>query len=225
MTISVKIKNPVCPLCKTLECNVFFHDKCRDYFQCPTCCLIFVPPGQFLSIDEERAEYDLHENIPDDPAYRRFLGRLFLPMQERIKADSCGLDFGSGPGPTLSLMFEECGHLMEIYDKFYAKNPRVLEKQYDFITATEVVEHLRNPEAALSRLWECLKTGGWFGIMTKLAIGKTAFAQWHYKNDLTHVCFFSRDTFRWLAGRWQANLVFIDKDVILFNKPKKTDIF
>ncbi len=215
--------NPVCPLCKKSECKVFFQDSHRNYFQCPTCCLIFVQPDQFLSADDEKAEYDLHENIPDDPGYRKFLSRLFVPIQERIEADSCGLDFGSGPGPTLSLMFEEAGHLMEIYDKFYAENPLVLENQYDFITATEVVEHLHDPQAILDRLWKCLKVGGWLGIMTKLVNGENAFAQWHYKNDLTHVCFFSCETFRWLAGRWQADLVFLDKDVILFNK-KITDI-
>ncbi|MBC2714777.1 MAG: class I SAM-dependent methyltransferase [Desulfobacteraceae bacterium] len=224
LTVNPHIKNPVCPLCKIPGSNVFFSDRHRDYFQCRTCCLIFVPPDQFLSADDEKAEYDLHENIPGDPAYRRFLNRLFTPIQERIQANSRGLDFGSGPGPTLSLMFEESGYLMEIYDKFYAKNSQALEKQYDFITATEVVEHLHNPEKTLARLWGCLKTSGWFGIMTKLAIGKKAFAQWHYKNDLTHVCFFSRRTFAWLAGRWQADLVLLDKDVILFNKPKITDI-
>jgi hypothetical protein len=210
--------NPVCPLCKTSDCKAYFADRRRDYFQCPTCCLIFVLPDQFLSVDDEKAEYDLHDNKPDDPGYRRFLSRLFVPMQERIKANSCGLDFGSGPGPVLSLMFEESGHFMEIYDKFYAKNLWVLEKQYGFITATEVVEHLHDPEKTLDRLWGCLKPGGWFGIMTKLAIGKEAFAQWHYKNDLTHVCFFSCETFRWLAGQWQANLIFFGKDVMLFQK-------
>jgi len=218
LTISLEIKNPVCSLCKTSDCNAYFADRCRDYFQCHTCSLIFVPPHQFLSVDDEKAEYDLHENIPDNKGYRRFLSRLFVPLQERIKPDSSGLDFGSGPGPTLSLMLEEAGHLMEIYDKFYARNPRALEKQYDFITATEVLEHLHDPEATLGRLWECLKTGGWFGIMTKLAIGKAAFAQWHYKNDPTHVCFFSRATCRWLADQWQADLVFVGKDVLLFHK-------
>ena len=42
--------------------------------------------------------------------YRKFLSRMFKPMMERIEPDSYGLDFGSGPGPTLNLMFEEEGH-------------------------------------------------------------------------------------------------------------------
>jgi hypothetical protein len=209
---------PVCPLCKTPAGDAFFFEKRRNYFQCSTWNLIFVPPEYFLSADDEKAEYDLHENKPDDPGYRRFLSRLFVPMHERIKAGSHGLDFGSGPGPTLSLMFEEAGHQMEIYDKFYAKNPDVLDQQFSFITATEVVEHLHHPGQTLDRLWECLKNGGWLGIMTKLSIGQKAFSQWHYKDDFTHVCFFSRGTFKWQADQWQADLVFIADDVVLIQK-------
>ena len=126
--------------------------------------------------------------------------------------------FGSGPGPTLSVMFEEIGHSMVIYDHFYARESSALEKQYDFITATEVVEHLHNPGIELDRLWSCLKPGGSLGIMTKLSPDREAFARWHYKTDATHVCFFSKTTFEWLSLKWQAELVFFGKDAIIFYK-------
>jgi SAM-dependent methyltransferase len=208
----------ICPNCKTADGTRFHQDGRRDYFRCQTCSLVFVPPSQLLSAEEEKARYDLHRNSPDDRDYRRFLGRVFIPMQERIAPESLGLDFGSGPGPTLSVMFEQAGHSMAIYDHFYARDPSVLEGRYDFITATEVVEHLHNPEGDLDKLWSCLKPGGWLGIMTKLALGREAFANWHYINDPTHVCFFSRTTFEWLARKWQAKVTFADKDVILFHK-------
>jgi len=197
---------------------MFYQDSHRDYFRCQICNLVFVPSAQFLSAEDEKARYDLHQNSPDDQDYRRFLSRIFIPMQELLAPGSRGLDFGSGPGPTLSKMFEEVGHSMAIYDHFYARNSSVLEKQYDFITATEVVEHLHNPKKELDRLWACLKPGARLGIMTKLALDREAFARWHYKNDPTHVCFFSRLTFEWLAAQWQAELTFADKDVILFHK-------
>jgi hypothetical protein len=54
--------------------------------------------------------------------------------------------------------------------------------------------------------------------MTKLVQDYEAFARWHYKNDDTHICFFSRSTFEWLADQWQAELTFAGKDVILFYK-------
>lgn len=208
----------ICPLCRAADVSKAYQDRHRDYFLCRTCHLVFVPSEQFLSVEDEKARYDLHQNTPDDPRYRRFLSRLFIPMQERLVPGSHGLDFGSGPGPTLSVMFEEVGHSMATYDQFYAREPSVLEKQYDFITATEVLEHLHNPRKELDRLWDLLKPGGSLGVMTQLVLEGKAFVSWYYKNDPTHVCFFSRSTFEWLAAQWQAELTFADKDVFLFYK-------
>ena len=109
---------------------------------------------------------------------------------------------------------------MEIFDKFYASDEQVFNQKYDFITATEVVEHLRNPQKELERLWGCLKEGGCLGIMTKLALGLEEFKNWHYKNDMTHICFFSKETFQWLADQWNADISFVEKDVILLHRRK-----
>jgi hypothetical protein len=208
----------VCPLCGISAAHSYHQDQHRDYFQCSCCSLVFVPPEQFLSAQQEKAQYDLHENRPDDPNYRRFLSRLFNPMQTRIRPGDRGLDFGSGPGPTLSLMFAEVGHAMTIYDPFYAPDLSALEAQYEFITATEVIEHLHQPARDLNKLWSCLKPGGTLGIMTKLALNQEAFRKWHYKNDPTHVCFFTRASLAWLGAQWQAELSFAAQDVILLGK-------
>lgn len=207
-----------CPLCKAEKVLDFFQDKRRKYMRCEVCNMVFVPPSQFISKADEKRRYDFHQNSPDDLNYRRFLSRIFLPMQNCLNPGSCGLDFGSGPEPTLSLMFEEAGHFMTIFDYFYKNVPSALEKQYDFITATEVVEHLHDPIMELERLWECLKEGGRLGIMTNHSPDQDVFSGWHYKNDLTHVCFFSEFTFKWLAERWNSDLTFVDKDVAIFQK-------
>ena len=206
-----------CPLCRTSEGRPFHQDS-REYFRCPVCLLVLVPSHQFLTPEDEKAEYDSHENSADDPRYRRFLGRLFVPLSQRLSPESCGLDFGSGPGPTLSVMFEEAGHSMEIYDPFYAPDIKPLQQRYDFITASEVVEHLHHPRRELERLWSCLKPNGSLGIMTKRVIDREAFSRWHYKDDPTHVCFYSTETFRWLADHWRARLTVPENDVVLFMK-------
>ena len=208
-----------CPLCDSGGSAQPYHqDKLREYYWCPICHLVFVPPDQHLSPQEEKAQYDLHQNSPDDLDYRQFLSHLFLPMQEQLSPGSHGLDFGSGPGPTLSVMFEEAGHTMKLYDHFYAHDPSVFSHQYDFITATEVLEHLHHPNTVLMRLWQILKPEGRLGIMTKLRPSGESFPDWHYKNDPTHVCFFSPPTFKWLAARWGAHLIFHEHDVIMFSK-------
>lgn len=209
-----------CPLCETSVNEIFYQGKVRTYFRCGVCHLTFVPPEQFLSSSEEKRRYESHENSPEDEAYRKFLSRLFIPLEKCVSSGSHGLDFGSGPGPTLSVMFEEAGYSMALYDAFFAKDPAALKKKYNFITATEVLEHLHEPGRVLERLWDCLEPGGWFGIMTKLALDLEAFSKWHYKSDPTHVCFFSKETFVWLAKKWQASTMFVGDDVIIFQKIK-----
>jgi len=164
------------------------------------------------------ARYDLHCNSSSDDGYCGFLKRLFDPLNSRLSLHSAGLDFGSGPGPALSKMFEDHGHSMMLYDPFYADDPSAFETAYDFITATEVFEHLHEPGMEADRIWKCLKPGGWLGIMTNPVPADEAFADWYYIRDITHVCFFSNESFRWLAERWNAELTIIEPDVILFRK-------
>src|SRR5690606_3632388 len=135
----------------------------------------------------EKAHYDLHQNSPHDPGYRGYLGRLFQPMVKRLAPTASGLDFGCGPGRTLSVMFEESGSRVRLYDPYYARDEQALARSYDFVTATEVVEHFSAAGEELDRLWSLLKPGGCLGIMTKLALDKAAFSRWHYKNDPTHI--------------------------------------
>ncbi|MCP5171508.1 MAG: class I SAM-dependent methyltransferase [Pseudomonadales bacterium] len=206
-----------CPLC-FCESQRFCQDDTREYQQCRNCKLVFVPEAFHLTAEEEKAQYDLHENSPDDNAYRAFLSRLYLPMLELLPKNSLGLDFGSGPGPTLSIMFEEAGHRMALFDIFYAQDKTVLTRCYDFITATEVVEHLARPADIFTRLWGILKPGGWLGIMTKRVQNRAAFAHWHYKNDPTHIAFYSNATFCWLADELGAELYLMAPDVVLMRK-------
>jgi 2-polyprenyl-3-methyl-5-hydroxy-6-metoxy-1,4-benzoquinol methylase len=180
---------------------------------------VFVPARYHLSASDEKAHYDLHQNHPGNEGYRRFLSRLFAPIRARVSVPARGLDFGSGPGPTLSVMFAEAGYDIAIYDPYYAADPSVWQRRYDFITASEVVEHLYAPGPVMTRLFDLLEPGGWLGLMTKLVTDRAAFGSWHYKNDPTHVCFFSRETWQWWARRMGADLTFIGKDVILLRKP------
>ncbi len=216
-------ENHMCPLCGDRGVVPYHRDKVREYLNCRVCDLVFVPPAWHLSAADEKAHYDLHDNRPDDPGYRRFLDRLFTPLNERLAPGSRGLDFGCGPGPALAQMFEEAGHSVALYDPFYAPDKTVLAARYDFITLSEVAEHLAEPGRELDRLWRGLAPGGWLGIMTKRVRGREAFAAWHYIADPTHIAYFSEATFHWLAGRWTslgtpATLTIAGADVVLIEK-------
>jgi hypothetical protein len=204
-----------CPLCAGIEISPYFTDRRRSYLRCESCCLVFVPREWHLSREAEKAEYDLHQNAVDDPGYREFLSRLMRPLVQRLPPGASGLDFGCGPEPALASMLRETGFEVALYDSFFAPAAITLDAKYEFICATEVVEHLYSPGQELDRLWSLLNEGGWLGIMTKLVRDRNAFANWHYKNDPTHVSFFSEATWRWWAKRHRARLQILGADVIL----------
>lgn len=208
----------LCPLCSSSQTTFYFEDKNRSYYQCSCCDLVFVPQEQRLDSKSEKVHYDHHENDPDDQGYRQFLSRLATPLLERLSADCKGLDFGCGPGPALAHMLQEAGHTISLYDIYYQPKTDVLDDKYDFVTATEVIEHLYDPKKVWGKWLNLVKSGGWIGLMTKQVVDLDAFANWHYKLDPTHVIFFSRRTFRYLAERDNLELEFIGNDVILLRK-------
>jgi Methyltransferase domain len=209
--------NVLCPLCGAGAPCRFHVDARREYLRCTVCQLVFVPAKYHLTPELEKAEYDLHQNSPDDQGYRKFLSRLFKPMSECLNPGAVGMDFGCGPGPTLSVMFEEAGSKMSVYDLFYAPETEVLSKTYDFITCTEVVEHFASPGKEFERLFSMLKPSGVLGIMTKLVKNQQVFSSWHYIHDPTHISFFSEDTFLWIANHYKVKVEFIGNDVMILN--------
>ena len=188
----------------------------RRYWRCRECALVFVPPSAHVDAAAEKARYDQHQNDPADRRYREFLSRLADPVIGRVRRGAVGLDFGSGPGPTLGPMLTEAGLRVHLYDAFYAPDPAVWHRRYDFITASEVIEHLNHPHAELDRLFSVLAPRGYLAVMTRWVEGHEAFTRSRYIRDPTHVCFYSAATCRWIARRWRATLELPDTDVALF---------
>ena len=210
-----------CPLCHEAEHTLYCKHETGEYRLCKQCALVFVLPDAHLDEDEEKERYDLHTNSPDDLNYRKFLSKMLDPVCERVPKGSFGLDFGSGPGPTLSKMFEENGYVMRIYDHFYARDDDTLAQKYDFITSTEVVEHLYAPSAVINKLMGMLKPKGLLALLTQPYPSPEEFSSWYYKNDPTHVCFYSPTTMRWLAKKHTARLETVGKDIFIFTKEKE----
>lgn len=213
-----------CPLCSSEHTDSWWQDtrkqmNKRPYFRCQNCALIFVPEYAHVSVAQELAFYATHENNPHDHRYRSFLSRTFTPVVERLEIGASGLDFGCGPGPALSLMFEEAGFPCAVYDPHFAQNPLVWQQQYDFITATEVFEHLRAPQHELERLLRVLKPNGVLAIMTQRPLGLAEFSTWRYSTDPTHICFFPEASFAWIANHYGLRIEYVGADVVLLRKP------
>ena len=209
----------VCPLCHHLHSLLFCQDKRRHYFQCQQCQLVFADRATLLSSEQELAQYQLHQNDLADQGYRQFLQRLATPLLGMLPDKELeGLDFGCGPGPLLAKMLTEAGHNMAVWDPFFAKDDTALLRQYDFICCSEAIEHFVNPAQEWSLWLRLLKADGILAIMTKRYTNAAAFANWHYKNDPTHVSFFAEDTFAYLARRDGFVLQVVDKDVVLLQR-------
>ena len=207
-----------CPLCLSHQVSPFSKDRQREYSLCSRCRLISVPARFHLSADAERRRYDCHQNSANDPDYRQFLQRLMKPLLTYIEPGQQGLDFGCGPGPTLSVMLQEQGYPMSVYDPFYANDVSVLQRQYDFITCSEAIEHFTQPEREWRRLLGLLVQGGRLAIMTRFHCSVPDFGNWYYKNDPTHIHFFSRATFDWLAQRDSLTVEYSGDSVAILEK-------
>lgn len=207
-----------CRLCGDRHLSLYHHDSRRPYQVCETCQLVQVPPAWFLDAEQERAEYDRHDNRVEDTGYQRFLQRSADQVRAHMAAPASGLDYGCGPAPALAAMLEASGYKVALYDWFYRRDDGVWQADYDFITATEVVEHLHDPRHWLEQLWSCLRPGGILVIQTKRVLSQLHFSEWHYTRDPTHVAFFSIATLYWLAQRWGARVRLAAPDVAVFHK-------
>lgn len=212
-----------CPLCRQRSLVFYFKDKRRHYWQCSTCELVSVSADDYLSETQEKAEYDKHDNLLSDPGYCNFLNRTWGPLKKELQKNYqykqlTGLDFGCGEGAVLAKMINQDGFCIDYYDLYYHYYPQKLLKTYDFITLTEVIEHIANPSTLFSQLYKMLNPSGILAIMTKRVIDKKAFSQWHYKNDLTHINFYSVATFSWLENSYDWTLQIINNDLIFLKK-------
>jgi cyclopropane fatty-acyl-phospholipid synthase-like methyltransferase len=210
-----------CPLCKSSDLRFFYKGEGREYHHCKICDLVSVADSFLVTSKEEKAKYDNHKNTPLDLGYCNFLDRLLIPLKKELKPSDKGLDFGSGPGPTLSKLMKDRGFDMDIYDIFYHDDRSVFENSYDFITSTEVFEHLKEPLFEIERLWSCLKSGGVLGVMTAFRVED--FDNWYYKRDLTHIRFFTKKSFEWLAHHLGAKMILCDGGVVILKKEDRDE--
>lgn len=208
-----------CPVCEQGWLQDFRRVKQQQYLRCTHCQATVMAPGCRLSRDQEKAIYDQHRNDPQDPGYRNFLNRLAQPLLAQIPSGARGLDFGCGPGPALALMLREAGMAVSLYDPFYHPDSAVLARQYDFVTCTEVVEHLHEPAKVFRQLYALLRPGGWLGIMTCFQTDDARFDNWHYRRDPTHVVFYRQHSLQVIADQLGLELLVPAKDVALFRRP------
>lgn len=204
-----------CLLCHT-DSNPFELDT----FLCPECHLVFKNPETFNSTEKDIARYSTHNNDSTDQGYLDFLGRFVTPLKPFLPRKFDALDFGCGPGPTLSMLLEEVGGSVENYDPLFFPDAHLLiPESYDVVTSTEVVEHFKLPRHDWKTLIDLVKDNGVIAIMTLFYSPEIDYKKWWYKNDHTHIVFYQQKTFEYIAKEFNLEIVYNDnKSIIIFKK-------
>lgn len=202
-----------------LLCSHPAEDFLGVAFKCPRCSLVFKNPSEHLNSAQDLQRYSSHQNNAEDPGYKKFLNKLLEPLTPFLPKTFEALDFGCGPGPVLALMMAEMGGTVFNYDPVFQNEKFLLERKYDVVTSTEVVEHFKKPDHDWKVLVDLVSPGGILGIMTQFLKEETDYKSWWYKNDPTHVVFYNAQTFHYLEETFGLEKLFDDNNsVIIFRK-------
>ena len=204
-----------CPLCHTTGPFPTITNLKRVFFRCSSCDLLFVDPSQILSPEEEKKRYESHNNDIRDPRYQEFLRPLFEVVIQKYQQSARGLDFGAGPGPALYEMLKMRNIEMELYDPYFWPEKKALDTHYDFVVASEVVEHFSDPAREFKLLRSLLKPQGVLFIMTLFHEPERDLGQWYYLKDPTHVCAYSQRTFHWIQAAFGFEKIELQKPRIV----------
>jgi hypothetical protein len=200
-----------CKICgaKTREIR---HNKLKtSYSQCKLCEFISKDENAIISSQEELKIYNYHNNSIENEKYvayfKDFLDNAVLP---HFNGARFGLDFGSGPSPVLAMILErDYGFDMDIHDLFYSPEKPYKDKQYNLITCTEVIEHLKNPLAYFRLFKELLHDGGILAIMTLFHPNNDIdFMDWFYVRDRSHISFYTPRTLEMIGELIGLKLIY-----------------
>ncbi|MFT7860167.1 MAG: class I SAM-dependent methyltransferase [Sulfurimonas sp.] len=203
-----------CRLCKTSA--DFFYQDTQKYFRCPNCKAIFTAYEDLVAPKDEQERYELHDT-EIDAGYRKFVSPITSNILHDFSQDDQGLDFGAGRSQIISKVLAENNYKIKNYDPFFANKPELLEDTYNYISSCEVIEHFHEPRKEFELLRIMLKKGGKLYLMTELYDDSIDFEKWYYKNDPTHVFFYTKETFEWIAKEFNLTLHQCEKRLVIFS--------
>lgn len=205
----------ICPLCSH-EASLFYKNA-DNYFQCGECHSLFVDTKKRPDMEQEKERYELHSDDVEDKGYQNFVSPMTSAVMKDYSKESRGLDFGAGIGPIISKVLQDAGWSIKQYDPFFHNYPELLREKYDYIACCEVVEHFYHPHKELRLLKSLLDEGAKLYIMTDLYDESIDFSKWYYKNDMTHVFFYTKESFKWIQKEFGFKSLEIQKRLVILS--------
>jgi len=207
-------KNYLCPLCNS-EGNSFYK---QQFYKCSWCKSVFRSKEYFACSKSEKTRYESHNNNINDLGYQDFVSPIVKSVLENHCKSEDWLDFWAGTGPVISHLLQKKWYIPHLYDPFFHNYPKLLNKKYDYIIACEVIEHFYRPQKEFQLLYNLLKPKGKLYIMTDMYDPERDFEDWYYKNDVTHVFFYSKEAFQWIKENYSWKNYSINKRCIILEK-------
>jgi len=205
----------ICPLCQN-SASLLYEDNQR-YFTCKVCHSIFVDENHLPDAQSEKERYELHDDNAEDAGYRKFVSPITANIEKDFLNVAKGLDFGAGTSQIITKVMQEKGYDISPYDPYFHPNKELLKKRYDYIASCEVIEHFYHPAKEFRLLKSMLKKDAKLYLMTDMYDESIEFSSWYYKNDPTHVFFYTKKTFEWIQKRFDFSNLFIEKRLIILS--------
>ncbi len=228
-----------CPFCNN---DSFIEENIQNkrYLQCvPSnsnvgCGGFFLYPDFFAQLNEQKERYMLHTNSlgakSETNGYRKYLEKFLATVLDYEKTKVLNgevrrlFDYGSGPSPALVELLGEYSrdlafvNEVEIkhWDPFFYPEGDFFSNGADIVFCLEVIEHFENPIEGFQGLARACSYGGLVAVKTMIAPSTfEQFAKWWYKDDFTHVSFYTNESVEHCARR--VGLIFEKElDGVLF---------
>lgn len=211
----------ICKLCQhKVEWYCDFFKVPKSFYRCTYCRAIYRDFKTFVNTEIEEKRYRTHNNDVFDERYQKFVSPITDTVSQDFPKTAKGLDYGCGTGPVATFILEKKGYDIKLYDPFFYPDTSFVNNQYDFIICCEVMEHFFNPQAEFQKLRGLLKPDGKLYCKTKMITDDFSvenFKKWHYKNDPTHVFFYSPKTLEVIQELFGFTTVTFDEKLIIFH--------
>lgn len=205
----------LCPLCGEEKYFIKRYRR-RSYYRCENCASISLNENDYPTPEEEKKRYLEHDNDVNDIRYQNFVRPIVSAIMNDFTSQHKGLDYGAGTGPVITKLLIDCSYDIKAYDPYFHNYPDYLEQKYDYIACCEVIEHFYNPSDEFKRLKKMLNKNGKLYCKTELLKENTSFENWYYKNDPTHVFFYTKKSLQWIKENFSfSNITIKDKDRLI----------
>lgn len=214
-------EHSICKLCQhKVEWYCEFFKVSKSFYRCTYCKAIYRDSKTFVNTEIEEKRYRTHNNDVYDERYQKFVSPVTNAISRDFPNTVKGLDYGCGTGPVATFILEQKGYDIKLYDPFFYPDTSFENEKYDFIICCEVMEHFFNPQAEFQKLKQLLKPHGKLYCKTKMitdGFSVDNFKRWYYKNDPTHVFFYSPKTLEVIQELFGFTTVTFDEKLIIFH--------